>query len=110
MIKFILTEFDEARLENIWLLVLKQGPRSARSVDHDPEPNIFPSGPTIQSISAQYFGFVRHSFITNDVIEHEKCYSFFLNGTSGFSVYRFERFDFQRKIDHSTNYVFFFKR
>ena len=32
----------------------------------------FPSGPTARSTSAQYFGFVRHTFITHDVIEHEK--------------------------------------
>ena len=44
----------------------------ARSVDHDPEPNNFPSGPSTQSIRTQYFGFVRHTFIAHDVIEHKK--------------------------------------
>ena len=52
--------------------MIKQAPSCARSVGLDPEPNIFPSGPTTQSMSTQYFGFVRHTFITNDVIEHEK--------------------------------------
>ena len=42
---------------------MKQGPRRAS---------------TTQSISTQYFGFLHHTFITNDVIEHKKrCYSIF---------------------------------
>ena len=45
--------------------------RSVRS-RHDPNPSIFPSGPTTRSTSAQYFGFIRHTFITHDAIEHEK--------------------------------------
>ena len=72
MIKFLLTEFGGASAEIIWFGVMKKRPRCARSVGHDPEPSIFPSGPTTQWTSAQYFGFVRHSFITHDVIEHEK--------------------------------------
>ena len=51
MIKCLLTEFGRARRENIWLSVMKHGPRCARSVRHDLEPNIFPSGPPTQSIS-----------------------------------------------------------
>ena len=43
-------------------------------------------------------------FITNDVMEHEKCSSllFFLNRERQVCVDLFERFDFQHKIDHST--------
>ena len=37
-----------------------------------PSQIFFPSGPTTQWTSAQYFGFVRHTFITHDVIEHKK--------------------------------------
>ena len=48
---------------------MKLEPRCARSIGHDPEPNNFPSGPTTQSIRTQYFGFVRPTFITHDVIE-----------------------------------------
>ena len=79
IIKYLLTEFSGVSGENIWLWVMKQGPRCARYVDHDPEPNNFPSGPSTQSIRTQYFGFVRHTFIAHDVIEHKKwkCYSFF---------------------------------
>ena len=51
MIKCLLTEFGRAGRENIWLSVMKHGPRCARSVRHDLEPNIFPSGPLTQSIS-----------------------------------------------------------
>ena len=40
---------------NIWLSVMALGPLCcARSVRHDLEPNIFPSGPPTQSISKQY--------------------------------------------------------
>ena len=72
MIKCLLTEFGGAGRENICLSVMKQGPRCARSVGHMPKPNIFPSGPTTQSIITQHFGSVRHTFITHDVIKHEK--------------------------------------
>ena len=41
---------------------MKKAPRCARSIGHDPEPNIFPSGPTTQSVSTQYFDFERHPF------------------------------------------------
>ena len=51
---------------------MKQGPYCARSVGHDPEPNIFQAGPTTQSISTQYFDFVGHTFITHDLIKHRK--------------------------------------
>ena len=89
MIKCLLTEFGGASGENIKLRVMKKGPRCA---------------PTTPSISTQYFGFVRHTFITHDVIEHEKwkVLFFFQQEMSGFSVYSFERFDFHHKIDHST--------
>ena len=66
------SEFGLVGRKNIWLSIIKQAPSCVRSVGLDPEPNIFPSGPTTQSMSTQYFGFVRHTFITNDVIEHEK--------------------------------------
>ena len=59
MIKCLLTEFGGASGENIWLGVMKKGPHCARSVGHDPKPNIFQSGPTTQSIRTQHFGFVR---------------------------------------------------
>ena len=72
VIKNLLTEFSGVSGENIWLWVMKQGPRCARYVDHDPEPNNFPFGPSTQSIRTQYFGFVRHTFIAYDVIEHKK--------------------------------------
>ena len=72
VIKNLLTEFSGVSGENIWLWVMKQGPRCARSVDHDPEQNNFPSGPSTQSIRTQYFGFVRHTFIAHDVVEHGK--------------------------------------
>ena len=72
MIKCLLTEFGGAGRENICLSVMKQGPRRARSVGHMPEPNIFPSGPTTQSIITQYFGSVRHTFITHYVIKNKK--------------------------------------
>ena len=54
MIKCLLTEFGRAGRENIWLSVMTHGPRCARSVRHDLEPNIFPSGPPTQSISTYY--------------------------------------------------------
>ena len=38
----------------------------------------FPSGPSTQWISAQYVGFVRHTFITHDAIEHKKWKVLFL--------------------------------
>ena len=69
MIKCLLTEFSGASGENIWLWAMKLEPRCARSIGHDPEPNNFPSGPTTQLIRTQYFGFVRPTFITHDVIE-----------------------------------------
>ena len=79
MIKCLLTKFDGASAENIWLGVMRKRPRFARSVGHDPEPNIFfPSGPSTQWISAQYVGFVRHTFITHDAIEHKKWKVIFL--------------------------------
>ena len=52
MIKCLLTELGRAGRENIWPLVMAHGPRCARSVRHDLGPNIFPSGPPTQSISA----------------------------------------------------------
>ena len=51
MIKCLLTELGRAGRENIWLSVRTHGPRCARSVRPDLEPNIFPSGPSTQSIS-----------------------------------------------------------
>ena len=57
MIKCLLTEFGGTSGENIKLRVMKKGPRCA---------------PTTQSRSTQYFGFVRHTFISHDVIEHGK--------------------------------------
>ena len=45
MIKYLLTKLGRAGWENIWLSVMAHGPRCARSVCHDLEPNIFPSGP-----------------------------------------------------------------
>jgi len=51
MIKCLLTELGRAGRENIWLLVMAYGPRCARSVRHDLEPNIFSSGPPTQPIS-----------------------------------------------------------
>ena len=56
MIKSLLTEFGGASEENIKLRVMKKGPRCA----------------PYHSISPQYFGFVRHTFIGHDVIEHGK--------------------------------------
>ena len=50
-------EFSYAELENIGLSAIKQGPRCA---------------PNTQSRKAQYFRFVRHTFVTNKVIKHEK--------------------------------------
>ena len=50
MIKCLLTELGRAGRENIWT----HGPRCARSVRPDLEPNIFPSGPPTQSISTYY--------------------------------------------------------
>ena len=55
MIKCLLTELGRAGRENIWLSVRTHGPRCARSVRPDFEPNIFPSGPPTQSISTYYF-------------------------------------------------------
>ena len=49
MIKCLLTELGRAGRENIWLSVRTHGPRCARSVRPDLEPNIFPSGPPTQS-------------------------------------------------------------
>ena len=72
MIKCLLTEFAGASGVNIWLWVMEKGIHCSRSVGYDPEPNIFPSGPTTQSISTQYFDFVRHTFTTHYVTEHEK--------------------------------------
>ena len=54
MIKCLLTELGRAGRENIWLSVRTHGPRCARSVRPDLEPNIFPSGPPTQSISTYY--------------------------------------------------------
>ena len=52
---------------------MKQGPRCARFVSPDLEPNILPSRPPTQSLNTQYFaGFVHRTFITHDVIKHEK--------------------------------------
>ena len=51
MIKCLLTELGLAGWENIWPLVMAHRPRCTRSVRHDLEPNIFPSGPPTQSIS-----------------------------------------------------------
>ena len=45
MIKYLLTKLGRAKWENISLSVMAHGPRCARSVRHDLEPNIFPSGP-----------------------------------------------------------------
>ena len=55
--KCLLTEFSWAELENIGLSAIKQGPRCA---------------PNTQSRKAQYFRFVRLTFVTNKVIKHEK--------------------------------------
>ena len=55
MIKCLLTELGRAGRENIWLSVRTHGPRCARSVRPDLEPNIFPSGPPTQSISTYSF-------------------------------------------------------
>ena len=54
MIKCLLTERGRAGRENIWLSVRTHGPRCPRSLRHDLEPNIFPSGPLTQSISTYY--------------------------------------------------------
>ena len=64
MIKCLLTEFSWAERENIGLSAIKQGPRCA---------------PTTQSRKAQYFRFVRHTFVTNKVInmKNKKCSSIF---------------------------------
>ena len=43
---YLLTELGRAGRENIWLEVRTYGPRCARSVRPDREPNISPSGPT----------------------------------------------------------------
>ena len=51
MIKCLVTELGQTGRENIWLSVRTHGPRCARSVRPDLEPNIFPSGPPSQSIS-----------------------------------------------------------
>ena len=45
---YLLTEW-EGRTEKYWLEVRAYGPRCARSVPPDREPNIFPSGPTLLS-------------------------------------------------------------
>ena len=50
--KCLLTELGWAGRENIWPSVMAHGPRCARSVRQDLGPNIFPSGPSTQSISA----------------------------------------------------------
>ena len=55
MIKCLLTELGRAGRKNIWLSVRTHGPRCARSVRPDLEPNIFPSGPPTQSISTYFF-------------------------------------------------------
>ena len=55
MIKCLLTELGRAGRENIWLSVRTHGPRCARYVRPDLEPNILPSGPPIQSISTYCF-------------------------------------------------------
>ena len=44
MIKYLFTKFW-AGWKNIWLSAMVHGPCCARSVLHDLEPNIFPSGP-----------------------------------------------------------------
>ena len=73
MIKCSLTEFGGASAENIWLGVMKKRPCCVRSVaGMIPSQVFFPSVPTTRSTSAQYFGFIRHTFITRDAIEHEK--------------------------------------
>ena len=54
MMKCLLTDLGRAGRENIWLSVRKHGPRCARSVRPDIEPNIFSSGPPTQSISTYY--------------------------------------------------------
>jgi len=51
MIKCLLTELGMAGRKNIWPSVIAHGPCWARSIRHDPGPNIFPSGPPTQSIS-----------------------------------------------------------
>ena len=58
MIKCLLTELGRAGRENIWLSVRTHGPRCARSVRPDLEPNIFPSCPPTQSISTYYAAYV----------------------------------------------------
>ena len=76
MIKCLLTELGRAGRENIWFLVMAygpstarsvRGPRCARSVRHDLEPNIFPSGPPTQPIST-YYHFIKVTSIGEFVI------------------------------------------
>ena len=88
MINCWLTEFGWAGRENIWLSVIKQGPRCA---------------PTTQSISTQYFGFVRHTFITHcNWTCKMKSFILFLMGNVKLKCWVFEKFDLHHKIDHST--------
>ena len=51
IIKCLLTEFGPAGRENIWPSVMAHGPLRAQSIGHDLGPNIFPSGPSTQSVS-----------------------------------------------------------
>ena len=72
MIKCSLTEFGGASAENVWLGVMKEDLAALGPKVMIPSQVFFPSGPTTQSTRAQYFGFVHHTSITNDVMEHEK--------------------------------------
>ena len=59
VIKCLLTKFGGASANNIWLGVMKERPHFARSVGHDPEPNIFfrpalPLNEKVHSISVLY--------------------------------------------------------
>ena len=50
----VVLQFSRAGREDIWLSVMAYGPRCARCVRYDREPNNFLSSPPIQSIRASY--------------------------------------------------------
>ena len=72
MIKCLLTEFGRASAENIWLGVMKERPRCARSVGHDPEPSIFFRPALLLNQQEHSISVLYDTSITNDVMEHEK--------------------------------------
>ena len=72
IIKCLLTEFGGASAENIWLGVMEKRSRCARSVGRDPEPSVFSVWPSHSINKCTVFRLVRHTFISHDVIEHEK--------------------------------------